>query len=118
MTRRTYAQLETGVRSALGAGESVVVDAAFLSHEQRATFLRLARELGVACTVIDCVADRDVLEARIRSRERDASEANTAVLAYQLRVAEPLCEDEPVIAVHTDATLALQPLLRRIRAAA
>jgi len=118
MTRRTYAQLESGVRSALVAGESVVVDAAFLSREQRATFLRLARELGVACTIVDCVADRDVLETRIRRRERDASEANAAVLAYQLRVAEPLCEDEPVIAVRSDATLALQPLLRRIRAAA
>ena len=118
MTQRTYAQLESGARDGLRAGENVLVDAAFLMREQRASFVRLAHELRVPCTIIDCAADRSVLEARIRSRDRDASEADAAVLAYQERVAEPLAADEPAIAVRTDASLALQPLLPRIPAAA
>jgi aminoglycoside phosphotransferase family enzyme/predicted kinase len=116
MTRRTYEVLERGVRHALNAGENVVVDAAFLMREQRALLLRLARELGVPCTIVNCIADRAVLEARIRSRERDASEADMAVLAHQLRIAEPPAADEPAIVVRTDAEVTLHPLLRRIRA--
>ena len=116
VTRRTYARLESCVRDVLTAGENVVVDAAFLLQEQRTPFLRLAQELGVPCTIVDCVADRAVLDARILDREADASEADASVLARQLRIAEPLGPDEPAIVVHTDAEVALPLLVQRIRA--
>jgi len=115
MTRRTYDVLERGARHALQAGENVVVDAAFLLREQRMPFVRLAGELGVPCTIVNCIADRAVLEARIRSREHDASEADTAVLAHQLRIAETPGADEPAIAVRTDGEVTPDPLAQRIR---
>jgi hypothetical protein len=114
-SRRTYAQLERIVREVLRSGESVVVDAAFLQRDQRAAFLRLARELRVPCAIVDCVAEPSVLEARIRRRAGDASEADTAVLAYQQRVAEPLAPGEPVVTVSTGTEPALRPLVRRLR---
>jgi aminoglycoside phosphotransferase family enzyme/predicted kinase len=118
MTRRTYDLLERRARDALTAGENVVVDAAFLLREQRMPFLHLAHELGVPCTIVGCVTDRAVLETRIRNREHDASEANTAVLAHQMWIGEPPGADEPAISVRTDGELALQPLVQRIRATA
>jgi aminoglycoside phosphotransferase family enzyme/predicted kinase len=116
MTHRTYSRLERCVRDVLEAGENVVADASFLLREQRTPFLRLGRELGVPCTIVDCVADRAVLKARILDRETDASEADTAVLAHQLRIAEPLGPDEPATVVRTDAEVSLPPLVQRIRA--
>jgi aminoglycoside phosphotransferase family enzyme/predicted kinase len=115
MTERTYAELERIVRDLLATGEQVIVDAAFLLRGQRAPFLRLAAELGAPCAILDCTAQRNVLEARIRERRRDASEADIAVLAHQERTGEPLRADEPAVVVRTDEEVPIAALVQRIR---
>ena len=115
MSARTYGQMERIVRELLRSGQNVIVDAAFLQYGQRAPFAALAQALGLPCTIIDCTAPGAVLEARIGARAGDPSEADTAVLAYQRRVAEALRPEERVIAVRTDAEVALPALVQRIR---
>jgi hypothetical protein len=74
-----------------------VVDAAFLRRHERDALRAVARERQVPCTVIECTAGEAVLAGRIARRladRRDPSDADTEVLALQLRVREPLQADE------------------------
>ncbi len=94
----------------LANGWSVLVDAAFLRAAERAPFRALATRLGVAFRIVVCTAPVDVLRARIDARSaqgRDASEADRAVLAHQLEIAEPPTADEraQVVAISTDAPI-------------
>ena len=101
-TRATYARLADLACSALSAGFSVIVDAAFLTREQRRPFRDLARELGVAFHVLGCSAPRPVLEERIEARRRsgdDVSEATIEVLAAQCETVEALDDDEMAVLV-------------------
>ncbi len=92
-TRRTYARLHEGARTARAAGFPVIVDAAFLRRAERAHFHRLAEEMHVPFAIASLQAPADVLHARVAHRQRgagDASEADTGVLAMLQRVEEPL----------------------------
>lgn len=93
-TQRTYARLLALARDALRAGWPVVLDAAFLRHEERSAARALARSLGVPFSILDCEAPPEVLRQRLRLRRDDASEADAAVLERLLAVAEPLRDDE------------------------
>jgi predicted kinase len=58
---------------------------------------QLAAIQGVPCIVLDFDADTAVLRQRLRQRTlqgTDASDASEAVLATQMRIAEPLQGDE------------------------
>ncbi len=92
-TARTYERLAELARVVVGAGYTVIVDAAFLKQEQRMMFRVLAEELRVPFVILDCRAPVDTLRARVSSRERearDASEATLTVLEHQLASDEPL----------------------------
>jgi len=96
-TRRTYERLAELARVALGAGYTVVVDAAFLQRWQRDRLREVARGLGVAFVIADCSAPEPVLRERVLRRlraGRDASEATIDVLEYQLAHADPLSSEE------------------------
>jgi len=102
---RTYERLATLSRSVLLAGYPVIVDAAFLRRDERDRFRRLARSLGAGFLIASCGADRDTLQRRVAERQaraRDASEADAAVLALQLRTADPLAADEAGQALQID----------------
>lgn len=86
-TEATYRELCRRAGDLLARGESVVLDATWLSLERR----RAAREVAVSATAdlieIECRADREVLMQRIASRTArgdDASDATPAVLDEQL----------------------------------
>lgn len=113
---RTYDRLLDLAKLLLGAGWSVLVDAAFLKREERDQFHSLAREVGVSFAIMHCEADIDVQRERVAartSRADDASEADLAILNRQLETEEPLAADERshTITIDTTGELDLAPLL-------
>jgi hypothetical protein len=123
--KRTYARLLDCARDSLHGGESVIVDAAFLRREERASLLTLARSASVPATILHCRAPIDVMRQRVAARGRagqDPSEAGLDVLARQPGYWEDFDELElpHVIPVDTTAPAAVQAtaaLLRRPAAA-
>ncbi len=107
VTARTYERLARLARIIVEAGYTVIIDAAFLKHEQRTLFHVLAQELRVPFVILDCRAPVDTLRERIRSRERearDASEATLTVLEHQLASDEPLNTLEQASALVIDTS--------------
>ncbi len=94
---QTYERLHTLAGLLLRAGWSVVVDAAFLQHKERAMFRALAQETGAQFSILAPQAPLAELRARIQARAahgRDASEATLVVLEQQLQTLEPLTSSE------------------------
>jgi uncharacterized protein len=102
-TTRTYARLYALARELLVAGWPVIVDAAFLRREERASFRALAAELGVSFAILATEAPADELRRRLEARSGDASEATVAVLERQLAWFEPPDAEERVFAAATRA---------------
>ena len=101
-TQRTFERLEQAARTLLRAGWPVIVDAACLRHAERERFATLAGELALPFTLLDCQASTDTLRERVRARLQrgdDASEANEAVLVFQLDIHEPLTTAEQARAI-------------------
>ena len=99
-----YRHLAELLPDLVGQGESVVVDATFISAAARRLFIEHARAAGWSLVIVACTAPLPVLEARVRLRleaGRDPSEADLAVLAGQLARREPFAPDEPVLEVDT-----------------
>jgi aminoglycoside phosphotransferase family enzyme/predicted kinase len=121
-TERTYRRLVELARGVLRAGWPVIVDAANLRRAERAAFAAVAKDAAVPFTIVDCVAARELLQARVRARlegGRDASEADASVLERLAQVAEPLDDAERAGALVVDAALREDDaaLLARWRAA-
>ena len=93
-TQRTYTHLFDLARQVLQAGFPVVLDAAFLRHDEREQAHALARALGVPFRILACEAPLAVLQERLQSRRGDASEANAAVLQRLEGAAQPLTQAE------------------------
>jgi predicted kinase len=75
----------------------MIADATFLARAERERFAAQACRLGVPFSIVDCAASPDTLRARIAARAqagRDLSDADAAVLAWQMRIQEPLTEAE------------------------
>lgn len=103
-SRATYERLEEVARIAIDSGWPVIVDAASLLRADRERFRRLARELGASFRIVACAAPQAVLRARIAERARrgrDASDADLAVLDWQVRGCEPLAPEERALVVDT-----------------
>lgn len=106
-TQRTYARLNAVAATALRSGVSVVVDAAALRRHERDALRATAQAAGARFTGLWCDAPADVLAARIGRRQAagtDASDADTAVLALQQRVAERPDDDEGLQRLDTRGT--------------
>jgi len=101
-TRRTYAQLGELARIVIAAGFPVIVDAAFLRHEEREHFRALAQEMAVPFVTASLQTDAAVLAQRLAqrsSRGTDASEADVSVLQKLQLAQEPLRDQELSAAV-------------------
>lgn len=85
-TARVYAALDTEARAALTAGYAAIVDATFIREKERAAIARTAERAGVPFVGLWLQAPEAVLAARIAARRGDASDADRAVLARQLRL--------------------------------
>lgn len=94
---RTYRRLLAICRLGARAGFPMIADATFLLHAERARFVAQARRLRVPFAIVECEASPDMLRARLAARARtggDLSDADDAVLAWQMRIREPLTEAE------------------------
>ncbi len=101
-TEKAYGRLLSLTRVILQAGYSVVVDAAFLRHRQRAPFQELAQSLGTDFQILFFDADMTTLRDRLDQRARsghDASDADAGILQQQLVIREPLTAAEQAHAV-------------------
>jgi aminoglycoside phosphotransferase family enzyme/adenylate kinase family enzyme len=110
-TKRTYDRLAKLTEGIVQAGFTTIVDASFLKKLVRDQFKQLAHACDVPYIVISCEVPEKVLRKRIRQRsetQQDPSEANLAVLQYQLHSQEPLTMDEQA---HTHAITCSLPTL-------
>jgi predicted kinase len=117
----TYVRLADVAETCLSAGFSTIVDATFLQHEQRDQFRVLARKQRLPFAILDCEAGPETLRRRIQDRSaaaRDASEADLAVLEYQLQTRQMITDREQQKVIHcdTEQRIDVGPLLSRIRA--
>jgi hypothetical protein len=83
-SNRVYDTMIDLARMALSAGVPVIVDAVFSKEAERQAVERIAAKLGVPFEGVWLEAPRAVLEARLRGRKGDASDADVAVLEAQL----------------------------------
>ncbi len=118
-----YEDLAHAAEEVLAGGYTVIVDATFLKRAQRALFAELARRLEVPLHLVRCEAPPPVLRARIvarRRRGRDASEADEAVLEWQMAHLELLTPEEGIDTTGVESTDAgtLEKILGHIRGAA
>ena len=111
VTRDTYGELRRLANLILEAGYLTIVDAAFLKRWQRNCLRQLAEDRNIPFIIVSCLAKDEELRRRIMQRERagrDSSEANLAVLMFQLETQEPLDTDEHDLAIvfNTEGELA------------
>jgi len=83
--REVYKRIFGQAQSIAQLGHAVIVDATFISEEERRLVRDAAEAANVPFTGLWLEAPRDVLEQRLRERRGDASDADTAVLAKQLQ---------------------------------
>ena len=96
-TERTYAHLLQLAEQVLGFGFPVIVDAAFLNHQQRRQFHALAEKMQLPFFIVSIQAELSVLQQRVRQRHvdgMDASEADENVVNKLHAVQEPLQAEE------------------------
>jgi hypothetical protein len=97
VTRRTYALLNGLARELLLAGYPVIVDAAFITLDERTQFRQLAEELSVPFVIAAVYASKKTLRERIMQRQHaanDASEADIAVMEKLMLSHDPLTPAE------------------------
>ena len=104
---QTYKKLAELASKIICAGYSVIVDAAFLKHEQREPFQSLASHLGISYIIMEVTAPAEVLRQRIIKRKNDVSDADLTVLEHQLTSWQALQKDEINSAVSINTTEAL-----------
>ena len=89
-TNRTYAECLHRAEDLLFQGKRVLIDANFREEKKRQAFFELAARLGVPAVFLLCEAGPDVVQARLRSRQNDASDADWSIF---LKAAA--CWEEP-----------------------
>lgn len=117
----TYGRLKQAAATALASGLPVIVDATFLKARWRNEFRRLAAEWKAPFAILDFRAEETVIRQRIVERlreDKDASEADEAVLEKQIASQDPLNDDERacVIPVTTERPGAVTEAIDRLRA--
>ena len=115
-SQQTYAKLLQLTSQVIESGYSVIVDATFLNYEQREPFQQLAERLNITYIILEITAPEKVLRQRIVKRGDDISDADLAVLEYQISNWQPLHEDEKnsVISVDTGEEFKISTLVDAI----
>ena len=110
---QTYNKLAELASDIICAGYSVIVDAAFLKHEQREPFQLLSKRLAVTYIIMQVTAPADVLRQRINNRKNDVSDADLTVLEHQLSSWQALQKDEinSAVSINTSDALDIDVLI-------
>ncbi len=77
-TRRTYDAMVQRAREHLGHGRTVVIDATCPAASMRAPFLDAARDLGVACVLVETTCPPETVRQRLQQRGGDPDEPSDA----------------------------------------
>jgi aminoglycoside phosphotransferase family enzyme/predicted kinase len=85
MSRRVYGALRQRAATVLAAGYSVIIDAVSLKPEERRSLAAVAEAASVPFSGLWLAAPALTMEARLRARRHDASDASPEVLTQQLR---------------------------------
>jgi len=114
---QTYIKLAELASEIIRSGYSVIVDAAFLKHEQREPFQLLASRLAVSYIIMEVTAPAEVLRQRINKRKNDVSDADLVVLEHQLTSWQALQKDEinSTISINTTDALDIDALIDIIK---
>jgi hypothetical protein len=101
----------------MDAGYSVIVDAAFLKSDQRQRFQELAAAKQIPFLILAFMASNETLRRRIIERQKNASDADLAVLDHQIRNRQPLSESETpyTLTVDTETSFDVRCLSEKIR---
>jgi predicted kinase len=110
MTRYVYAEMYRLASAILASGYTVILDATFLSEVERGEVARIARQAGVAFFGFWMEAPDDILEQRLKARQRDASDADIKVVKKQRLVDAGIIDWFCI-----DATLDIPTKLRGMR---
>lgn len=116
-TARTYERLRTLASMVMQSGWTAVVDATFLQHAHRRSFAELAEALGVPFLILDVQTDVATMRSRIVKRmqeDRDASDANLAILERQLSTHDRFSADEIAHVVPVDGSSSLEKVRERL----
>jgi len=108
VTEKTYEALARHCTTGLGAGFNMIADATFLQRRWRRRFIDLAKRVEACPVIVDCNAPLAELERRILKRAKqgtDESDADLAVLQYQLANNDPLDLQERRLSVAGPAEL-------------
>lgn len=84
MNTKVYDTLFSEAETALQAGQSVIADAVWASPEERSRLQALADTAGATFQGVWLEAPRETLEARVRARRNDSSDADVSVLEKQM----------------------------------
>ena len=84
-SERVYAQLMAQARAMLAAGRSVIVDGVYARQAERQDIAAIAADLAVPFTGLWLEAPEALLTSRVSARRDDASDADAAVIAQQMR---------------------------------
>jgi predicted kinase len=93
-TRATYDRLFALAEESLAAGQPAILDATFLTSDQRSAAATLAANRGVPCVLIETIADEAIVTARLAARVGSTSDAT---LATYRRQAAAVAANPPVI---------------------
>jgi uncharacterized protein len=116
--RAVYRRLLMQAETLLQQGQTVIVDATFLTRDQRRPFQLLAGRLGAGFAIVACSAETDLLRERLAGRSQkgtDASDAGTTVMEGQLSQVEPPGADEPALHTSPGTPLDWATLERRVQ---
>jgi len=115
-----YASMMEIIDGLIDADFNVIADAAFLMRRDRQLLEALADRKEAAMVWIDVSADSDELVRRLQHRTAtrdDASEADTGVLDYQYKHADPLttAELKHTVFVETDRQVDSGAIIKSIK---
>lgn len=88
-SRQTYAALLNGAELLLRAGSSVVLDAVFGRPDERMAAAAVAESYRIGFSGLWLQAPGEVLISRVAARQGDASDADAAVVRWQLEHLQP-----------------------------
>jgi len=88
-TQRTYDELLRCAAVLLAQGESVIVDASFISAQQRAAAAEAAHNASADLVQLRCTAPQDLAATRMTTRTSRVSDADEAIAREMEAIAEP-----------------------------
>lgn len=115
-TQQTYHHLAEMAEQVLNAGYPVIIDATCLKYEQRNLFRQVAKRKKVPFVIVEFTAQPSTLRLRINTREKEASDADQAILEHQLLNWQALHKNElsEVISIDTESLTDINSMISRI----